>query len=684
MTGGHNVSRSSAADRVSAAATLLAEVLNETYESSLLPARVRRQCQVAGLAEVELVKSGRRNRQERCAIGLREAALLAEAAAEDGSRGTLREARRAAVGAFVELGEVYRADQRAAGHYVALARHFAERMRTWPSLRQRLARLEQGAAVAKLSPELGAGEEDLARLAGLLSRADAIQADEHLADLPAPAVDRPLISTAELIAGASAAESPESGADPAYVPDLSESEVRLLEIDFTGFRGSPGRSTIGFTDRSGKPVTCVIVGDNGVGKSTIADAIEFALQGRVGRSSDLASQARPLAANQAVDTTSRATAVLSDGTSVTRTVVTSADGRARADNPDVRPGFRLAPITLKRADILAFLDSGSMSRGTVLFDYFPTDSSGMARSIEDERVSLEDRAHEQRTRRDALIKQLASHLSIAPDLLRGTDAFHKYVSEHIIGEGTEEERQEAWERLDARTAELIQQMRAAYGLLTQLKRQLEKNPNLLNPVAYPAQAQQLRTILRGVGEELTKSFLAVTRASHVDRIEVQFGRSGPVSIDIVVALTNGRFCYPKQVFSEGYCDLLALLFFLAVAKEATSRGQAKVLVLDDVLQSVDSGIRLGALGHLLREFKDWQLILTVHDRLWLEQMRVLLAQHGRSYTEQHIHSWTFETGPQFATGAAQPPHWSGRFFPPVTRRPYVRSPDANSNGSARS
>ncbi|MGC4827231.1 AAA family ATPase [Micromonospora arida] len=651
---GQEVHPSDTATRVSAAASLLAEVLKATYDSSPLPLRVRRQFRVASLAELELVRRGRRNREERCAIALREAVLLAEAAMEDGSRGTLRDARKAAVVAAVELSELHHPDPRAYGHYAALARHLVKQLKTWPSLRQRLARLERGSVEPKLSPDLGAREDELVRLSGLVARADAIQAYERLADLPGPPADLPLTSTAELITRVAAAESTEALAGRAPAADLSERDLRLLGIEFTGFRGSPGRSAIGFTDRGGHPVTCVIVGDNGVGKSTIADAIEFALQGRVGRSSDLASQARPLATNQAVEATPQATAVLSDGTSVTRTVVTSADGRARADSPDVRPGFRLAPITLKRADILAFLDSGSMSRGTVLFDYFPTDSSGMARSLEDERVSLGDRMHDQRTRRDSLIEQLAGHLSVEPDLLRGTEAFHRYVSVEIVGEGTEDERRDAWEKLDARTVDLIQQLRTTYRQLAQLKRQLEKDLNLLNPVAYPAQAQQLRTILRGVGTELTKSFLAVTRARHVDRIEVQFGRSGPVSIDIVVAFTNGRFCYPKQVFSEGYCDLLALLFFLAVAKEAASRGQAKVLVLDDVLQSVDSGIRLGALGHLLQEFKDWQLVLTVHDRLWLEQLRVLLAQHGRPFIEHHIQSWTFETGPQLAAGGSQP------------------------------
>ncbi|MET7400775.1 AAA family ATPase [Dactylosporangium sp. NPDC005572] len=439
------------AERVRAAGELLGQVLTATYDCSPLPMRVRRQYRLARLNHLEVAKRLSRNRVERCAIGLREAVLLAEAAAEDGSQGTMRDARRAALVAVVELGNCYAADAHVRAHYAAFARLLAKNFKMWPTIKQQLARLENGAPGPSLDPEPRASDGGLARLSELMAKAAALVWQQRLAGLPSPSADLPLTATAELITQAAAVESAETVDGPAPVADLSEQDLRLREIAFAGFRGSPGRSALAFTDRGGRPVNCVIVGDNGVGKSTIADAIEFALQGRVGRSSDLASQARPLAANQAVDVTPVAAAVLSDGTTVTRTVVSSDDGRARADNADVRPGFRLAPITLKRADILAFLDSGSMSRGTVLFDYFPTDSSGMARSLEDERVSLQDRAHEQRTRRDALVAQLAAHLTIEPDLLRGRDAFDRYVSEEIVGEGAEDERPEAWEKLDERT-----------------------------------------------------------------------------------------------------------------------------------------------------------------------------------------------------------------------------------------
>ena len=141
---------------------------------------------------------------------------------------------------------------------------------------------------------------------------------------------------------------------------------------------------------------------------------------------------------------------------------------------------------------------------------------------------------------------------------------------------------------------------------------------MLNPVAYREQAEELRSSLTGIGDELTEAFRAVTQAPYVSRIDVFFGESGPVSLDLVLTLVNGRKCFPQQLFSEGYRDLLALLFFTTVAKEAAKRGQARILILDDVLQSVDSSVRRAAVEYLLTTFKRWQFIFTVHDRLWLK------------------------------------------------------------------
>jgi len=183
-------------------------------------------------------------------------------------------------------------------------------------------------------------------------------------------------------------------------------------------------------------------------------------------------------------------------------------------------------------------------------------------------------------------------------------------------------------------------------------RSKERGPEPLNPVKYRQQAALLANALDGIGAWITIAFRAITKAQHVERIEVVFGRSGPVALDVVVELSGGHHCFPQQIFSEGYRDLLAALFFMAVAKEATELGQARVLMLDDVFQSVDSTIRVAAVEYLVHEFKDWQLIFTVHDRLWFEQLRSTLQRAGLPFVERELRGWDFADGPNLLNAPA--------------------------------
>jgi hypothetical protein len=121
-----------------------------------------------------------------------------------------------------------------------------------------------------------------------------------------------------------------------------------------------------------------------------------------------------------------------------------------------------------------------------------------------------------------------------------------------------------------------------------------------------------------------------------------------------VNLKNGAISAPERVFSEANLDLLALLIFLAFAKESAKRGQAKFIILDDVLQSVDASIRVLVADYILREFSDWQMIYTVHDRLWLEQLRELFRLRGISFCEAEIIRWQFDVGPMISGGGRSP------------------------------
>jgi hypothetical protein len=163
---------------------------------------------------------------------------------------------------------------------------------------------------------------------------------------------------------------------------------------------------------------------------------------------------------------------------------------------------------------------------------------------------------------------------------------------------------------------------------------------------YALAVKRLAVLLGDVSDPLSRAFTHIIGDPWVKQVDVEFGRTGELSIDLSIRTVSGLTVDPQSIFSEGKQDLLALLFFLEVARAATRRGQAKVLILDDVLQSVDSTVRVKLIDWLLQDFADWQFLLTVHDRAWRAQLVELLHKNGHGFVEKEIRGWTFNDGPR--------------------------------------
>jgi chromosome segregation ATPase len=83
----------------------------------------------------------------------------------------------------------------------------------------------------------------------------------------------------------------------------------------------------------------------------------------------------------------------------------------------------------------------------------------------------------------------------------------------------------------------------------------------------------------------------------------------------------GRGSYPPNALhSEGHQDSMGLCLFFALREHLP--GQTIPLVLlDDVVMSIDAGHRRDVARLLRQEFDDLQLLITTHDKNWARQLR---------------------------------------------------------------
>jgi len=104
---------------------------------------------------------------------------------------------------------------------------------------------------------------------------------------------------------------------------------------------------------------------------------------------------------------------------------------------------------------------------------------------------------------------------------------------------------------------------------------------------------------------------------------------------------------PRAYNSEAHLDSLGLCIFLAFVKHFGAG--VPLLVLDDVISSVDAAHRTRICALLLREFTDYQLLVTTHDALWFEEfISIARAMRYTSLTPIRITSWSLEDGPRWS------------------------------------
>lgn len=104
---------------------------------------------------------------------------------------------------------------------------------------------------------------------------------------------------------------------------------------------------------------------------------------------------------------------------------------------------------------------------------------------------------------------------------------------------------------------------------------------------------------------------------------------------------RGSFA-PNALHSEGHQDSMGLCLFLSL-REHLPGDTLPIVLLDDVVMSIDSGHRKEVARLLKERFSEVQFIITTHDKNWARQLRGegVVSNKGRV----DLYNWDVETGP---------------------------------------
>ncbi len=428
--------------------------------------------------------------------------------------------------------------------------------------------------------------------------------------------------------------------------------MRIKKITIKSFRGIPKTLAINIPLINTNPVSLLILGDNGVGKSSIIDAIEFCLQGHVYQTKFLDLKFMPSIASFFTSDPPMVEIILDNNEKISRNIINDEQGLL-TDIKRAHKYFSISPFVLRRHDILKFINSSEAERTLIFANYLKEateewiehPSDGLKRLL-DNRLKLKDK-------RQSLSLLLAKELNINIDEIPlDRLQFKEFVKESIYKglDKKELEKKGFRIRINENAVNLSEQLHEAMTEYTSVKHKINNYSIAQIKASFPKHLlNQLDLFLNKVSEKLTSSFLEISRLDFIDKLEIKYDNQNVLAINLTIILKNRKECNPNQILSEANLDLLALLFYTSFIQESIERGQSKLIIFDDVLQSVDSTIRVSFMTYFFKNFSDWQYIITAHDRLWSRQLVEMMNIYGHKFSILNIINWEYEIGPVIRT-----------------------------------
>ncbi len=152
--------------------------------------------------------------------------------------------------------------------------------------------------------------------------------------------------------------------------------------------------------------------------------------------------------------------------------------------------------------------------------------------------------------------------------------------------------------------------------------------------------------LQELYDSVNKDFITYYKFLHGDDEEnfsSELKPDGP-HLDFKVDFYGRGAHHPRAMHSEGHQDSMGLCLYLALNKKI-SQGKIKLVILDDVVMSIDSDHRRNICRLLNTHFPGSQFIITTHNRTWARQLKTDAVVTDKNLI--HFKGWKVETGPTY-------------------------------------
>jgi len=199
--------------------------------------------------------------------------------------------------------------------------------------------------------------------------------------------------------------------------------------------------------------------------------------------------------------------------------------------------------------------------------------------------------------------------------------------------------QTAWDTL-TRLEENLKALERAETILKHTQLSYQRASILLDSyqVARDGVLKQLYDDVQDRFVELYRQLHGSDEANFVAKIE-----PGGAGIDFEVDFYGRGTHPPHALHSEGHQDSMGLCLYLALAEQLT-KGLIDLVILDDVMMSVDADHRREVCHLLGTCFPDRQFLITTHDKTWANQLKSEGVVNSRRIIE--FFNWSIDTGPQ--------------------------------------